>query len=829
MTNQDGQSQVESDRRGLWTGFAGLSTLVKRQPRRLIWLITLYVAGGVVVALGFLIPASASRLLLAIGVGMSLYALFELHRWLVEHGATRIVGVTELSVLGIVVQVAAAGTLMAAARLGSGTIALIGSGLWALGLAIVAPSVRVLCGDVETAETDPPRRARRGSITSAGLVITAASVALGIWQSSNDYLVIAALVAGLFGVNLTSLGLLSLAESTPRRWALIGMTVVGTSVVTMLGLLVFHVSLIAVVPSVLLIGIGLVPLSNALPGMLKDSRRWRIATWFLLGSGIGAVMTVSFSRADWPLVYAFGALLIAGLFSFSLVSEVVPLALALVVGGIITASLLDRTSNDPPDVQDDATERLVVFGDSYISGEGADRFLPGTNVVGENECRRASTAYPYLVAKELGYRLDFYACSGAKTYEVVPGAAGGLSSIEPSQLEQFIDAERRSGEEGQPSIAAVLISVGGNDSWFGTLGQACFGPGSCDVHRNTLLRNVTGTAGRIRFVYEQIRAEVGEDVPIIAMPYPLVMTETGCDDSALTRQEHRFLFEFTEALNEQTRVAASRAGVNWFEPGVTAFEDHRVCESPDLAINVLDVAPKEGPLLDRILPTNWAHGSAHPNELGHELTAERLTPWLQTLLREVASGERSPNPEPRTTFSRFAPSSGVLTSTRSLGIPDDLECPSEELDITVRVQPGILGSTHSLGSLAASSVVCYTQPDGSWLVSPLPETEQTISVPAWDRGVALDFDPDLFSTRQIVLSQSSTGRWLINVYDYCELDPECADSQTEIQSWMFTQIGSTLEGAVVPVMLIFTGMWFLAIDIRRSDSLDVATEGLPKE
>jgi hypothetical protein len=46
---------------------------------------------------------------------------------------------------------------------------------------------------------------------------------------------------------------------------------------------------------------------------------------------------------------------------------------------------------------------------------------------------------------------------------------------------------------------------------------------------------------------------------------------------------------------------------------------------------------------------------------------------------------------------------------------------------------------------------------------------------------------------------------------------------------MFTQIGSTLEGAVVPVMLIFAGMWFLAIDIRRSDSLDVAKEGAREE
>ena len=828
MTNRNGEPPKEPAPRGFRARFRPLLTLRSLKPNELLGLIGgLYVAGGVVVALGLLIPGTASRLLLAVGLGMSLYALFEFHGWLVDQGATGSVGVIRLMVAGIVAQAAAAGTLIVAAGVGSGTIALIASGLWALGLAIMAPSVRVLCGDTNESNSHP----RRGSIAIAGLLITTACVALGMWQSSIDSVVIVALVAGLLGVNLTSLGLISLAESKPERWALIGITVVGTSAVTALGLLAFDFSPIAVVPSVLLIGIGLVPLSNALPGIIKGSRRWRIATWFLLGSGIGAVMTVSFSRADWPLIYAFAALLFAALFAFSLVSEVVPLALALVLGGVTTFSLLDRTSVDPANVSSEAVERLVVFGDSYISGEGADKFLPATNVVGDNECRRASTAYPYLVAVELAYRLDSYACSGATTYEVVSGAAGGLSSTEPSQLEQFIDAERRAGGEDQQSlpIAAVLVSVGGNDSWFGTLGQACFGPGSCDVHRNTLLRNVTRIGDRIRFVYEQIRATVGEDVPIVAMPYPLIMTETGCDDSPLTRQEHRFLFEFTEVLNEQTRVAALRAGINWFAPGVTAFENHRVCEIDDLAVNVLDVAPNEGALLDRILPINWAHGSAHPNEVGHDLTAKRLTPWLHTLLDDVASGERSPDPEPVSAFPRFTPPSVLLTSTRSLGIPGDLDCPSEELDISVQVQPAVLGSMHTLTNLVPGSVVCHTQPDGSWVASPVAEIEQEISIPGWDRGVALDFDPDLFTTRQIVLWESPPGRWRIDVFDYCELNTECADSPAEIQSWMFTQIGSTLEGAVVPVMLIFAGMWFLAIDIRRSDSLDVAKEGAREE
>jgi hypothetical protein len=101
------------------------------KPNELLGLIGgLYVAGGVVVALGLLIPGTASRLLLAVGLGMSLYALFEFHGWLVDQGATGSVGVIRLMVAGIVAQAAAAGTLIVAAGVGSGTIAPRGCGRW---------------------------------------------------------------------------------------------------------------------------------------------------------------------------------------------------------------------------------------------------------------------------------------------------------------------------------------------------------------------------------------------------------------------------------------------------------------------------------------------------------------------------------------------------------------------------------------------------------------------------------------------------------------------------------------------------------------------------
>jgi len=64
---------------------------------------------------------------------------------------------------------------------------------------------------------------------------------------------------------------------------------------------------------------------------------------------------------------------------------------------------------------------IVTFGDSYISGEGASRFYPGTDQRGDdrNECRRAPSAYPVLLAERLDASLDFLACSGAKLRHIV--------------------------------------------------------------------------------------------------------------------------------------------------------------------------------------------------------------------------------------------------------------------------------------------------------------------------------------------------------------------------------------------------------------------------
>ncbi len=99
---------------------------------------------------------------------------------------------------------------------------------------------------------------------------------------------------------------------------------------------------------------------------------------------------------------------------------------------------------------------LVSFGDSYMSGEGADTYFEGTDVGGGNQCRRAPTAWAVQAAQRYFDGLVFLACSGARTYNVRHDELGVAQTPEPrgqsgepgTQLDQYV--ERRGGRRVRP-------------------------------------------------------------------------------------------------------------------------------------------------------------------------------------------------------------------------------------------------------------------------------------------------------------------------------------------------------------------------------------------
>src|SRR6185295_8620930 len=71
--------------------------------------------------------------------------------------------------------------------------------------------------------------------------------------------------------------------------------------------------------------------------------------------------------------------------------------------------------------------RWVALGDSYSSGEGAgeSNYLAETKIPGQNICHRSDTAYPRVTRELDQIANSFFACSGAKSRNVLGAAQFG--------------------------------------------------------------------------------------------------------------------------------------------------------------------------------------------------------------------------------------------------------------------------------------------------------------------------------------------------------------------------------------------------------------------
>jgi hypothetical protein len=268
---------------------------------------------------------------------------------------------------------------------------------------------------------------------------------------------------------------------------------------------------------------------------------------------------------------------------------------------------------------------FVAMGDSYISGEGAERFFAGTNDKGDgNECRRAPSAHPVVLAERGGEavpdRVLFLACSGALGVDLYGDRPGRTEPV--SQLDQYREAMTTL-DEGD--VEFVLLSVGGNDAGFGEVGQACVGPGDCSEIGQRWIDDLVEVEDKLDLAYEQVAAEVG-DIPVYVVPYPVPLADHGCWWSWLTDDEHGFIVGFVEELNAVVESAADRHGFTFLGAMESAFAPDalRICDGGpgNLGMNFFAANPTSGSLGDVVDPRNWIHNSFHPNARGHEAMFE---------------------------------------------------------------------------------------------------------------------------------------------------------------------------------------------------------------
>jgi lysophospholipase L1-like esterase len=302
---------------------------------------------------------------------------------------------------------------------------------------------------------------------------------------------------------------------------------------------------------------------------------------------------------------------------------------------------------------------LVALGDSYMSGEGADTYYEGTDTGGENQCRRAPTAWAVQAAQRYFNGLVFLACSGARTYNVRHDAPR-TQTPEPrpqdgepgTQLDQYDDLLAARGFDAD----LVVLSIGGNDAGFSTIGKACAVPGSCDTEdmRSWFTNELPQVERELESTFQQVRQTFPDTpVAITAYPDPIYM-EPGetepCDDLALSAGDVRFIKDFLGRLNDAVKAAADANGLAFVAQTEQALAraGMQLCDPVNGSrpgVNFVGLRSVSGLADQRFNPLNWIHNSFHPNERGHTALLRAFDTWWA----ETGSELTAPGPLPEGT------------------------------------------------------------------------------------------------------------------------------------------------------------------------------------
>ncbi|MEV5299624.1 SGNH/GDSL hydrolase family protein [Amycolatopsis methanolica] len=197
-----------------------------------------------------------------------------------------------------------------------------------------------------------------------------------------------------------------------------------------------------------------------------------------------------------------------------------------------------------------ATLDYVALGDSYSSGVGAGSYLDSSS------CKRSSNAYPVLYAGRTSASLNFQACSGAKTSDVLNNQVSALSD----------------------ETDLVTISVGGNDAGFAGVMQDCIlgGDSGCKTAIDNAKAFVNGTLpGLLEKTYGEIRSRAPE-ATVIVLGYPHFYKIGGSCSVGLSDTSRGYINSGADALDSVIQKEASEAGFA-FADVRPAFTGHEIC------------------------------------------------------------------------------------------------------------------------------------------------------------------------------------------------------------------------------------------------------------
>jgi lysophospholipase L1-like esterase len=202
------------------------------------------------------------------------------------------------------------------------------------------------------------------------------------------------------------------------------------------------------------------------------------------------------------------------------------------------------------------TLEYVALGDSYASGVGTRSYIDDGS-----DCSRSEAAHPFLLAEELGADLEFAACSGATTGDVLASQLGSLSS----------------------GTDLVTITVGGNDTGWARVVQQCAYPypWTCDAQiaaAEAFIRDQL--PAKLHAVYDAVES-AAPNARVVVLGYPRLFNGEQCNVvTRISPAEQSQLNAAADLLGETIGQVAGGHGFDYVDVR-DAFEGHAVCDDAE--------------------------------------------------------------------------------------------------------------------------------------------------------------------------------------------------------------------------------------------------------
>ena len=223
-----------------------------------------------------------------------------------------------------------------------------------------------------------------------------------------------------------------------------------------------------------------------------------------------------------------------------------------------------------------ATVSYVALGDSYSSGVGTNHYDLSSS------CDRSSLSYPALVAAAKGYSLNFQACSGATTTDVINNQLAALGT----------------------GTGLVTVTAGGNDAGFVNLLVSCTLSNCVSSINSTTAWVNTSLAAKLDAMDTQIKTRA-PNATVIVLGYPHLFSGTCFGAFGISSSEVSASNTLADAMDTVTKTEAAKYGFV-YKSAIAQFTNHGVCAS-SAWLHGLDFSP----VTDSYHPTTTGYSSGY--------------------------------------------------------------------------------------------------------------------------------------------------------------------------------------------------------------------------